>query len=235
MTKSNILLFALLFTGFSRLNAQVWTVHLNGNEYYPIHAGEKGYYPILWYSSTEGRGVLLGGFGGGVSCNIPVKDEWRLKTQLNVFRSRYYDEPVLFVDEVGQSLGAYIGITTNLNATLLFIPQYRIGSRFTLGAGLGLFGTLLSKTDYGDVISQGEKKSAVFTNRSIQPAVLTVPIEVSVGFFRRMSLSVRFETSLTKVSKLPSNSGERFIAGFVELGYRIGSEAETALPSSSSN
>jgi len=201
---------------------QIWRVHLNGNEYYPINAEEKGYYPILWYSSTEGRGVLLGGFGGGVSWTNTLKSKWDLKVQLNISRSRYYDEPAIFVDENGQALGAAIGITTNLNATALGIPKYSVARWLDLGAGLGVHGTLLSKSDYGEAFIFGKKENLKFTNKSLQPVVLILPVEFTTYIGWRLSFSARAEFSLTKISKIPYASDERFMMLFVEVGYRFG-------------
>lgn len=217
---------AFIFTAFSLLSAQRWAVHLNLNEYYPLFAEEKGYYPMLWYSGTEGRGLLLGGFGGGVSWTRPLKGGWSLKAQADLRRSRYYDEPVLFVDEAGQSLGAYIGVTTNLNLNAFCVPAYQMGKRWRIGIGLGLQSTLLSTSDYGEIISFGEKKKLAFTNQSIQPFVVTLPLEITY-LFGRFSLSYRVEAGLTKVSRLPYVSGERFVNGVIELGYLIGNESVT--------
>ena len=211
------------------MDAQRWSIHLNVNEYYPLYAPEKGYYPILWYSSDEGRGVLLGGFGGGVSWSKSMTDHWRLKAQANLLRSRYYDEPVLFVDEQGQSLGAGIGITTNLNVTAFCIPTYQFARRWQIGVGLGLQSTLLSKSDYGKFIVQGEKKNLKFNNKSVQPAVLTLPVELT-RTFGRFSLSCRLEVALTKVSRLSYASDERFVNGVLELGYRFGKGDQTITP-----
>ncbi len=231
MTMTRLFVLPLLFV-FSVLysaNAQRWAVHLNVNEYYPLYAPEKGYYPIRWYSSDEGRGVLLGGFGGGVSWSAPLKGAWRLKAQANLLRSRYYDEPVLFVDEQGQSLGAGIGITTNLNATAFCIPAFQIARHWQIGAGLGLQSALLSKSDYGEAIIQGEKKNLKFKNKSIQPAVITLPVELAC-IFGRFSLSCRLEVALTKVSRLSYASDERFVNSVFELGYRFGAADETTSP-----
>ncbi len=179
---------------------------------------------MIWYSSSEGRGLLLGGFGGGVSWSGPLKGDWSLKAQANLQRSRYYDEPVLFADEAGQSLGANTGVTTNLNLNAFCVPVYQAGKRWRVGIGLGLQSTLLSKSDYGEVVSFGEKKKLAFTNQSIQPFVVTLPLEITY-LFGRFSLSYRAEAGLTKVSWLPYASGERFVNGIIELGYSIGNES----------
>jgi hypothetical protein len=178
----------------------------------------------LWYSDTEGRGVLLGGFGGGVSWSKPLKDRWGLKAQLNVLRSRYYDEPVIFVDEIGQHLGAAIGITTNLNLTVLGIPKYSVAKWLNLGVGLGVHSTLLSKSDYGEALILGNKEDLKFTNKSLQPVVLTLPVEVTTHVGRRLSFSTRLEFSLTRISKIPYASNERFMLLFIEAGYRLSKE-----------
>lgn len=200
---------------------QIWRVHLNGNEYYPINAPEKGYYPILWYSSTEGRGVLLGGFGGGVSWSNRLKGKWGLKTQVNVFRSRYYDEPVIVLDENGFAYGAVIGIATNLNLSALGIPRYSVAEWLDVGAGLGLQSVILAKSNYGKAKILGEEKELNFTNKSLQPVVLVLPVETTVYFWNRFSFSTRLEFALTKVSRLSYASNERSMLLVLEAGYRL--------------
>lgn len=225
MIRTISLVNLLLFIALSSAIAQRWAVHLQLNEYYPLFAEEKGYYPMLWYSNTAGRGVLLGGFGGGVSWTRPLKGDWSLKAQANVSRSRYYEEPALFTDESGQSLGAGTGVTTNLNIHAFCMPVCELSRRWQVGIGLGVQSALLSKSDYGEVILFGQKEKLAFTNKSGQPLVATLPVEVSY-FFGPFSLSYRLEAGLTKVSRLPFASGERFVAGVIELGYLFGNKGD---------
>ena len=229
MIRTVSLVNLLIFIALSSASAQRWAVRLQMNEYYPLFAEAKGYYPMLWYSDAEGRGVLLGGFGGGVSYASPLKGNWSLKTQANVSRSRYYEEPVLFTDDNGQSLGARAGITTNLNINAFCMPVCELSRRWQAGIGLGVQSALLSKSDYGEVILFGEKTKLKFTNQSIQPLVVTLPVEITY-LFGRFSLSYRLEAGLTKISRLPFASGERFIAGVIELGYRLGADDRTITP-----
>ncbi|MCW5921510.1 MAG: hypothetical protein KIS77_04145 [Saprospiraceae bacterium] len=203
------------------IKAQSWRIHLNVNEYYPINAPEKGYYPILWYSSTEGRGVLLGGFGGSVSWTNTLKSKWDLKVQLNISRSRYYDEPAIVLDENGFAYGAVIGIATNLNLSALGIPRYSVADWLDVGAGLGLQSVILAKSDYGKAKILGEKKELNFTNKSLQPVVLVLPVETTVYFWDRFSFSTRLEFALTKVSRLSYASNERSMLLVLEAGYRL--------------
>ena len=182
---------------------------------------------MLWYSSKDDRGVLLGGFGGGVSWGKVLNDKWNLKVQANFGRSRYYAPPVFFVDENGQSLGFASGITNNLNVSALVVPRYRLSGRVQLGLGLGAYMTPVSRSDYGSVIFFGEKRSLKFTDKSTQPFILTLPAEfVFQPLASRFSLTWRVEPALTRVSRLPFATGERFLLSVLELGWRLGPKAE---------
>ena len=219
--------FAFMLTFLCALPAQQWSVHLHLNEYYPLNSDGKGYYPMLWYSSKDDRGVLLGGFGGGVSWGKVLNDKWNLKVQANFGRSRYYAPPVFFVDENGQSLGFASGITNNLNVSALVVPRYRLSGRVQLGMGLGAYTTPVSRSDYGSVIFFGEKRSLKFTDKSTQPFILTLPAEfVFQPLASRFSLTWRVEPALTRVSRLPFATGERFLLSVLELGWRLGPKAE---------
>ncbi len=221
------LLFAFMLTFLCALPAQQWSVHLQLNEYYPLNSGGKGYYPMLWYSGEDDRGVLLGGFGGGVSWSKALNGNWNLKAQANFGRSRYYAPPVLFVDENGQSLGFGSGITTSLNISALVVPRYRLSGWVQLGLGLGAYATPVSKSDYGSIIFFGEKRTLKYTDKSNQPLILTLPVEfVFQPLSSRFSLTWRVEPALTRVSRLPFATGERFLLSILELGWRLGPKAE---------
>jgi hypothetical protein len=228
MKTIRLIILAVIFAtpvAGSVILAQTWRLHLNVNEYYPIYADEKGYYPVLWYSGDDDRGLLFGGFGGGVSWHKSWGPRWGLKAQANLFRSRYYDEPVILLDENGAPIGAILGVTTNLNTNLLCIPTFSVAPWLQVGAGLGVQGLLLSKSDYGKAAVQGRPRDLKFTNRSVQPVIMTLPVECAF-MHDRFSLSFRFEFSLTKVSRLPYAVNERFMTGFVEFGYRLGKGKE---------
>jgi|GEM_PF-1230493 len=227
-----IFLAALFFNSLSISKAQEWTLHLSGNESYPLQAPGKGQYPILWYSDTEGRGVLLGGFGGGVSWQRDLKSSWLLKIQSNVFRSRYYDEPVIFVDEQGQLLGATLGITTNLNANLLATIKAMPTTWLQAGLGLGLQGQVLSRSNYGAAVSNGEARDLKFWNRSLTPVMVMLPAEATFRLGRRWSVTARAELGLTPASKVAYFKKERWINTVLEVGYLIKSGKTAAMPDS---
>lgn len=74
MTQNTTVLILLLFLSKIAF-AQTWSVHLNGNETYPINNESKTYHPILWSSSKDERGLIIGGFGAGVSYLMPLKEK----------------------------------------------------------------------------------------------------------------------------------------------------------------
>ena len=153
----------LLLIGFTiftqKAVSQNFAFHLNGNTTFIANNDLKGQYPILWYSPDDDRGILVGGFGVGVSYHHLWKEKNLLKVQLNAQRSRFYDTPTIFLDENGNPLGAFIGINTNLNASLFGMPVFSIAEnkKWQVGAGLGLRGTFYSKTDYGETFVNGKK------------------------------------------------------------------------------
>ena len=215
-------LFLFLFIG-DTTTAQTWAVHLNTNETYPLFNDLKGQYPILWYSSDDDRGVLVGGFGAGVSYQKPWKKNRQLKFQVNTQRSRFYDLPTIFLDENGNPLGAFIGVNTNWNASGLGMAIFPItkNQQWLFGIGLGVRGTFISKSDYGEAFVNGQKTSLKLKNKSLSPAAVLLPLEFTKFLGERFSVSTRLELALTKVSRLSAYSKERSMVFFLEIGYRI--------------
>lgn len=206
--------FALLLS--QNLTAQ-WSIQLNINEYYPLGNDLKTGFPALWYDSKDDRGLLFGGFGGGVSYRktwLEGRRNWWFR--LDVQRSRFYDVPVAFVDENGQALGAYIGVNTHLNATALAMPEFVFG-KFSAAAGLGLRGVFWSKTDYGEWFVQGEKTSLKLRNRSLSPVAVVLPMVFKRRFGRRIGLALRSDFILTPASRVFKK--ERAVVVFGEVSY----------------
>jgi hypothetical protein len=203
------------------VKAQNWSLHLNGNETYITGNPLQGQYPILWYSADENRGILVGGFGGGVSYTTAQKGIYQLKYQLNVQRSRFYDHPVIFTDQNGESLGAFIGINTNLNASLMAVPQFVFGKRAKAGLGLGARYTFGGMTNFGEISIQGESTKLKEPNRALTPLGLFVPLEFT-GIFGRFSITTRLEPGLTNFSRVDYFKGDRSNFLFVEFNYRLG-------------
>jgi hypothetical protein len=222
MKTSGVLLLLLISTFSFRLEAQSWAIHINGNETFPIGNELLGQYPILWYSSTEGRGVLVGGFGAGVSYTKPFQETLKIKYQVNGQRSRFYDEPTVFSDFNGQPLGAIIGINTNLNLSAFAMPllSFLPDKKATFGAGLGLRGVLYSRSNYGTAFVDGMEADLKLHNNSLAPLVLILPVEIAYTA-GRFSMATRGEFSVTKTTRL-SVRNDRSLAVFVELGFRLG-------------
>ena len=217
------LLFVLFFLFQKNTVAQSWAFHLNGNTTYPINNELKGQYPILWYSPDDDRGILAGGFGAGVSYLRPLFEKINLKIQLNGQRSRFYDIPTIFLDENGNPIGAFIGINTNLNASMLGMTIFPLteNQQWRLGAGLGLRGTITSKSDYGEAFVQGQKTSLKLDNKSLVPIHLFLPLELSKYFGDHLFVTTRVEAAITKVSRLRNYKNERSVFLFVEVGYQL--------------
>jgi len=221
MNRIKSFLIVIILLGFPQMEAQEWSIHLNGNETYPIANDQLGQYPILWYSSTQGRGILVGGFGLGVSYSKTLNEKVNIKYQLNGQRSRFYDEPTIFTDFNGAPLGGIIGVNTNLNlsalvlSTLQLIPDRNIN----LGMGLGVRGVLFSRTDYGKAIVNGAEAALKLKNKSFAPVVALLPVELS-WTPGRFSVAARGELSITKTSRLSPKNDRSFVV-FAELGYII--------------
>ncbi len=215
-------LLVLLLVGFHSAHAQEWGIHINLNELYPLANSQKGYYPALWYSSAEGRGVLLGGFGAGMSWEQPWKRKSHIRGQFLIGRTRYYDMPVVFTDESGALLGGVIGIATHMQASLLGMASYDLFSWMRIGSGVGLQSTLLGWTDYGEVILNGKKVSLHYRERTRRPLTLTLPFELSVSLGRHWQLRERLEWSITPVSRQAGQRKERYLINQVEVSYAFG-------------
>jgi hypothetical protein len=219
MRKTLTIIFLYILTAFS-LEAQTWTVYLSGNEYYPLNVENKSQYPILWYTSKEDRGVLLGGFGAGVSYEKQYKPTFSLKYQVNLQRSLFYDEPYLPKDENGQILGAVIGINTHYNATALCIPRYHIG-KWTLGLGLGSRINVYAQVNYGKAFVNGQEEDLKLRSKAMSPFVLTLPLEVSFQPWLKWVVNCRAELGVTQSSRLATYASERSLSTVLEVGYRF--------------
>lgn len=202
------------------ISGQSWRIHLNGNETYAIGNELLGYYPILYYSSAEGRGLLVGGFGLGVSYSQSLKEKFDIRYQINIFRSRFYDEPVAFHDQNGIIIGKYFGINTNYNFSGFILPQIDINKKHKLKLGLGLgFRTIVynkSNYGYGGVVDGGIN----IKNKSINPYLLTIPFELNrTG--NKWSFAIRAEGTINSTSLLEARKNERAVLLFIEIGYKL--------------
>lgn len=219
-TCRNILFFFILLSSYHRVTAQEWRIHLNGNETYPFGNELQGYFPILWYSSAEGRGILVGGFGGGISYTTREQSRYNLRYQLNVQRSRFYEQPIVVRDENGIPIIGSIGINTNLNAAALAIPQFVFNKHLKAGLGLGLRYVARSTVNFGEYELAGKKEKLRVTNHSMAPWVGFIPLEITASI-GRVSMAARAEPALTNVSRLDAYHGDRSTVLFIELGYLI--------------
>lgn len=210
----------LCATAASSLEAQIWAVYLSGNEYYPLNSENKSQYPILWYTSKDDRGVLLGGFGVGVSYESHFNPTFSVKYQVNLQRSLFYDEPYFATDEIGFIFGALIGINTHYNATALCIPRYHMG-KWTLGLGLGSRINVYAQVDYGEAMVNGEAEDLKLRSKALSPLVLTLPLEVSYQPWLRWVFNFRTELGVTKASRLSAYGSERGLSAVLEVGYRF--------------
>ncbi len=202
--------------------AQEWGVHINLNELYPMGNDQKSYYPALWYSSTEGRGVLLGGFGAGVSWEKPWKERIHLRGQILIGRTRHYDSPVIYANENGVVLGAVIGIATHLQSTILGMATYDLFPWMRMGTGVGLQATLLGWTNYGESILNGKKTDLLFREQTRRPMAVVLPFELSFSLGGPWRVRERLEWSLTPISHQAGQENERFLINQVEVSYTFG-------------
>lgn len=201
---------------------QSWQIHINGNETY--HAGNEtlGYYPIFWYSSDDDRGVLVGGFGLGGSYSKQLSEKFDIRYQLNFQRSRYYDSPIIYRDEVGSLIGAVMGINTNYNISGFALPQIFLFKKIKLkaGIGLGFRAFVYSKSDYGETYIQGDLSSLKLKNNSRTPFLITIPIELNQTI-KRWTLAIRAEGSVNSSSLLDLYNNEHSVMIFLEIGFKL--------------
>lgn len=220
-----MLLLGFLSIGV-RAEGQNWGVTLHMNELYPLGNELKGYYPALWYSSTEGRGILLGGFGAGAFWETPLDRLVRLRIQAVISRTRYYDTPTIFSDANGQLLGAYIGTATQLNTTLLGLIETDLLSWMHLASGVGFTGTPWAVTNYGDALVNGRKTSLLLRDRSRKPIVFILPVEVSFSLGSHFRIRGRIEWGITPVSRRADQRNERFVVNYLEASYTFGTKRD---------
>lgn len=214
-----VLLIALFLAG-PAMYGQNWRVYLNGNETFFIGNNLLGQYPILGYSNDEGRGLLVGGFGAGVSYSPERSGAFQIKYQLNVQRSRFYDHPIILSNENGEQLLAFIGINTHWQTAFMAVPQFQIGKYLQGGLGLGGRYRFLSFTDFGETTIRGQKTRVIVANNSLTPIGIYIPLELSYNL-GRFSITTRLEPELTHFSRLDYFRGGRSTTFFLEFGYSL--------------
>ena len=194
----------VLFIGvyIGHLDAQVWELHINVNEIYPTQNKELGYYPILWYSSLT-EDVLVGGFGAGISMSKILKPRVELLSHLNVQRSRFRDNPVIFQDPNGSRLGNFSGINTSYSANFFMLPNLKItkGERLAFGLGLGVRAVLSSKTNYGEAVINGETRSLNYSRRSAARLIGYLPLRIRYDL-GAILLETGFDYDISNASRL---------------------------------
>jgi hypothetical protein len=217
----NLFIVLVLFLSLQKANGQTWRIQLNTNEAFILGNDLKGQYPALWYNKNYG--FMAGGFGLGVSFTENLKERHKIKYHLNVVRQRYFDEPYLVTDAVGSSIFGSLGINTNYNIISNVTIQSSLGlnPNWLFGVGLGIRANLISRSDYGELVSSGVDVGGVFKNLSTSKLVLILPIEVSYQW-RKFSLALRPELDVTRSSNLPKFKTERFLTVNFEVGYIIG-------------
>ena len=158
------------------LQAQDLRLHVNANEVYTFGNNELGYYPILWYSSNTEK-VLVGGFGLGISSSKSLSENFSLRAQINLQRSRFYDSPVPFNDANGQAIGAFFGVNTNYSANLFGLPILHFGSTRNWGLAIGLGARIMisTRSNYGVAAINGEITDLKFKRRAHAPISVFVP------------------------------------------------------------
>ena len=206
----------------SPILGQSWQIHINGNETYHIGNKTLGYYPILWYSSDDDRGVLVGGFGLGLSYAKPLNEKIDVKYQFNVQRSRFYDSPIILRDYNGALIGGILGVNTNYNISGFVLPHIVVLNKVNLkvGLGLGFRYYLHSKSDFGKAFVNGGLTSLNINNNSRNPFLLTIPLEISNNI-KRWIFAIRTEASVNSSSRLDFYKKEHSVMFFVEIGYKL--------------
>lgn len=203
-------------------SSQSLNLHINLNETYPLGNEQMGYYPMLWYSSTEGRGILLGGFGVGLSYIKPRSEKLQVEIETHLQRSRYYDIPIILKDINGSPVGARIGIANNYNATILALAKYKISSKYDTHIGIGLGAKIIAyaHTNYGPTTVLGEEFELNIRNNSLAPVVATIPVEISQKI-KKITLTIRAEITLSPTMRIYPRTGERSFITYVDFGYLI--------------
>jgi hypothetical protein len=139
--------------------------------------------------------------------------------QLNVQRSRFYDQPAVLYDFNGQPILGNIGVQTNLNASLLALTTIKLLPRLHVGAGLGVRGLLYARTDYGTYTENGETTPLKLRNHSQPPLLALLPAELAFQISERWRLANRWEWGLTRASRIYQQ--ERHLWSMLEVGFRL--------------
>lgn len=158
------LLFIVSSLAFSQDPAKEYFISLNGNLYIPINNPEKGIYPILGYDKETDSKILIGGLGIGGFFLQPLNKKLTFKGQTNFSKHTYWDKPIQLTDAYGNSIGYFLGGSSDYSLGVAAMVHLYISNKFSVGAGAG--GQFLL-TSLSRVPTFGESQKTVAVNRFI--------------------------------------------------------------------
>ncbi len=215
-----VLFLYLLVTGQNERAIQKFNLHVHVNEVYPSGDSNLGHYPILWYDSQDAK-VLVGGFGLGVSYQSQLKNQFYLRSKLDIQRSRYYDQPTIFNDANGASLGAFFGVNTSYSIHVSALPSIAFGakSRWSFALGAGARVVLSSISDYGESFINGEQTALKFKRRAQAPVIAYCAsrIRFNIG---KLEFSTGLDADFTNASRL-STQKEKFYIWQTGIAHKL--------------
>jgi hypothetical protein len=198
------------------------TIH--GNLYYPGNHQEQGVYPILWYGKTltNKNGLMIGGFGGGMTAIHTIKEKFHLRYQFNISRQSFHEKPFYVTSETGSPIFILQGRTSELKTNINVLTHYQLHPKLSIGTGIGLQQLIHSQTIYKDPEYNGRTLGAEIriVNRYYKPFIPVLPIELSFKTGKWL-LNARYELGLLNRLRGDASFKENFSVLFFEIGYKI--------------
>lgn len=190
---NGIIVFMILALNSS---AQEFSIFVNVNQYYSFgKQNNNTSYPILWYSSEEDEGFLLGGFGVGVRYKTKFNEQLSLSSRGSFLRYRQYGGPVQLLDDNGNNLGTPNKKITEFGLAGHFTLNYRINDQFEVGSGLGLIWIVSSESEFDFPVRIDGQNESVFDNNHYKPFIFTIPVEATYNV-KAIYLNLRYEIGL---------------------------------------
>jgi hypothetical protein len=168
-------------------------VSANANMYSPEGADEKSTYPILWYDKEAKPKILIGGFGVATFVTQQKGEKFMYKGEVGLSRHVYW-EAIGFRDATNVYVGN--GSYGSVDYTLHLIPtvNYKVGSKFFVGTGLGVHGLLASYSRVPEIVNSDDAPNFL-RNKYYKLITPVIPLEISMKTTNKF-YSIRFEQSL---------------------------------------
>lgn len=174
------------------------------------------------------RKFLVGGFTAGISAFSSPADKLDLKWTANVSRQILYGEAVRF--NKGPGPQDALGFTNTVMAEYFMgfngVAHYRVGEKFSVGAGVGFEMLLASHTSFPYAASTDDKPVS-YRNREFKPLMPVVPIELSWKE-ERFLYNIRYDVGLANRYRtaMEHYGPNMFHTVSLEIGMKIWSDSD---------